>query len=266
MGTKRLLNIAVMLCAAVLLAILVLPGSLGPGMRMSAVLVLAILAILYVMLSRADASSARDLAVQLAGARTEKEEIETRARSIIDGMSDPTVVIDNEHRVSVVNKAAIDALGLDESHTVPCFRALHGLDAPCDAPGHPCVLNTGQSNKTIQTRQDSNGGTRLVEQRTTPLFDDAGNVIGAIEEQLRRNYSEEITPKVAEQLRADAEATFLFYLNAKAPDLAIFIKNDTNFILNGVRQRMNEQEIAASFRGISPTLAQDSDFLSPLAL
>jgi signal transduction histidine kinase/CheY-like chemotaxis protein/HPt (histidine-containing phosphotransfer) domain-containing protein len=228
MGTKRLLNIAVMLCAAVLLAILVLPGSLGPGMRMSAVLVLAILAILYVMLSRVDASSARDLAVQLAGARTEKEEIETRARSIIDGMSDPTVVIDNEHRVSVVNKAAIDALGLDESHTVPCFRALHGLDAPCDAPGHPCVLNTGQSNKTIQTRQDSNGGTRLVEQRTTPLFDDAGNVIGAIEVLHELNEQERLALSL-QRASDDAEDA-----NIARQDFVASMSHDVRTPLNAV--------------------------------
>ena len=89
--------------------------------------------------------------------------------------------MNKQRQMAVVNKAGREAFGLDESDAVPCYRALHGLDAPCDESGYPCVLQTGESRKTIQTRQGADGGEYLVESRTTPLFDESGNVMGAVE-------------------------------------------------------------------------------------
>ena len=65
MGTKRLVNIAALLCAVGLLAILVLPESIGAGMRTAGILVLMALAFLYIFRSRSDDASARDLAAEL---------------------------------------------------------------------------------------------------------------------------------------------------------------------------------------------------------
>ena len=106
MGTKRLVNLAALLCAVGLLAILVLPESMGAGMRTAGILVFMVLAFLVIFRSRSDTERVRNLAAELASAKTEIEDIEERARSIIDGVPDPTVVVDNQYGVSVVNKAA----------------------------------------------------------------------------------------------------------------------------------------------------------------
>ena len=88
MGTKGLLNIAALLCAAGLLVILVQPGPLGPGMRTAAVLILALLAVLYVVRARSDAARVRDLEDRSASAGRVVENIDLR--TIIDGVPEPS--------------------------------------------------------------------------------------------------------------------------------------------------------------------------------
>ena len=53
-----------------------------------------------------------------------------------------------------INKAARENFGLEEPQSAPCFKALHGLDAPCDESGRPCVIKTGESWKSLQTREE----------------------------------------------------------------------------------------------------------------
>jgi signal transduction histidine kinase/DNA-binding response OmpR family regulator len=228
MGTKRWVNIAALLCAVGLLAILVLPDSMGPGMRTAGVLVFMILGFLTIFRSRSDAASARDLEGQLAAARNDLEDVGSRIRPIVDGVADPTVMVDNKYGVSVVNKAARETLGLVESQSIPCFSALHGLDAPCDESGRPCVVKTGQSGKTIQTRLDENGEEQLVELRATPLFDDTGNVMGAIEVIHNLNEQERLALRLR-RAKDDAETA-----NAARRDFVASMSHDVRTPLNAV--------------------------------
>jgi signal transduction histidine kinase/CheY-like chemotaxis protein/HPt (histidine-containing phosphotransfer) domain-containing protein len=228
MGSKRLVNIAASLCAAGLLVILLQPGTHGPLMRSAAILILAILAILYVVRARNDAASVRDVEGQLAGARRDVEDVELRARSIIDGVPDPTVIVDDQYGVTVVNKAAREVFRLDESQATPCFSALHGLDGPCDQFGRPCVIKTGESWKTIQTRRDENGTKHTVELRATPLFDDAGNVMGAIEVLHNLNEQEQLALKL-QRARDDAETA-----NRARADFVASMSHDVRTPLNAV--------------------------------
>lgn len=228
MGKNRLVNIAAMLCAIGVLAILAQPGALGPGLRSAAVLLFAILAILYFVRGRGDAASMRDLEDQLAAAQRDVEGAESRGRSIIDGVPDPTAIVDNRYAVTVVNKAAREIFGLDESRSGPCFSALHGLDAPCDEHGRPCVIKTGESWKTIQTRQDEYGEKHTVEMRATPLFDDAGNVTGAIEVLHNLNEQEEMALQL-KRAAEDAEAA-----NRVRADFVATMSHDVRTPLNAV--------------------------------
>jgi signal transduction histidine kinase/CheY-like chemotaxis protein len=205
MGTKRLVNIAALLCAVGLLAILVLPGSLGPGMRAAAVFMLVMLAILYRVRGRDGTAGQSEREERLADATTHTDAIASRVRPIMDSVPDPSVMVDTQYGVSVVNKAARESLGFDETHPTPCFKTLRGLDAPCDEYGFPCVIKTGESWKTIQTRVDDAGEERLVEFRATPLVDDAGNVMGAIEVLHDLNEQELLALKL-QRAKDDAEA------------------------------------------------------------
>jgi signal transduction histidine kinase/CheY-like chemotaxis protein len=228
MGTKRLVNIAALFCAVGLLAILALPDSMGAGMRTAGILVFMVLLFLYIFRSRSDAASVRHLAAELAGAKADLENVGPRVRPIIDGVPDPTVVVDNQFGVSMVNKAARENFGLDESLPTPCFKALHGLDAPCDEYGRPCVVTTGQSWKTIQTRQDENGNEQLVELRATPLFDDNGNVMGAIEVLHNLNEQERLALRL-QRAKEDAESA-----NSARRDFVASMSHDVRTPLNAV--------------------------------
>jgi PAS domain S-box-containing protein len=228
MGTKRLVNIAALLCAAGLLAILVLPGTLGPELRIAGVLALCALLVMYALRGRSDSANADELAAQLAGVKAEMEDVEARARSIIDGIPDPTVIVDNRYGMSVVNKAARDSFGLDEDQPTPCFSALHGLDEPCDKAGYPCVITTGESWKTIQTRQDEDGEDYLVELRATPLFDENGEVMGAIEVLHSLNDQERLALKL-QRAREHAETA-----NSARREFIASMSHDVRTPLNAV--------------------------------
>jgi PAS domain S-box-containing protein len=179
MSKSRLITIAQAACAAGLLVLFVLPIPVGPLERVVAVLLLAALVLPIFARSRVD--TAERSSEGPGGLRKMFDESGVVGRSILDGVPDPAIVVDNKFGISVVNKAAHKALEINEGSGIPCFTAIHGLDAPCDESGQPCVIKTGQSWKTIQTRRGDDGEEQLVELRATPLFDDAGEVMGAVE-------------------------------------------------------------------------------------
>src|SRR5210317_1658331 len=104
-------------------------------------------------------------------------------QSVLDGVPDPAIIIDKDFKVSAINKAARKSFNGDagSGEPLPCYRALHGRDTPCDPAEHPCVLTTGESCKHIQKRVDADGTERLVELRATPLYDENGDITGAVE-------------------------------------------------------------------------------------
>ena len=181
MNKSRLITLLQAGCAVGLLVLFVLPDQIGFPQRLIAVTFLAALILLQFARVRTADVVVQDDDEEPAGLRKLFDEADVVGRSILDGVPDPAIVVDANFGVAVVNKAARKALEMEEGQNVPCFRAIHGLDAPCDESGRPCVIKTGQSGKTIQTRLGDDGEERLVELRATPLFDDAGDVMGAIE-------------------------------------------------------------------------------------
>jgi len=112
-----------------------------------------------------------------------KKESESVLQSTIDGISDPVLFIDTDHRITMSNEAARKAFDVkaDAEEAEYCYRAMHGLDAPCDPAVYPCTLRSGEAGKVIQTREDDEGVKRHVEIRTTPLHGEVGEIIGAVE-------------------------------------------------------------------------------------
>ncbi|MDH3433818.1 MAG: PAS domain-containing protein, partial [Gammaproteobacteria bacterium] len=101
-------------------------------------------------------------------------------QTILDGVSDPATIIDADFRVTAMNKAARKLLpeNGDIDSQMYCYRALHGLDQPCDPSERPCALLTGKSAKELQVLSGDDGQERLVEIRSTPLHDKFGTLTG----------------------------------------------------------------------------------------
>ncbi len=176
--------------AAALLVMLMLPMPVGSAERIFADALLVALVLLVLLYVRADRGALKklsdtrdDLAHKLEGMEKQLADAQSFSQSVLDGVPDPAIIIDKDFRVAAINRAARHAMGNGDDHgePLPCYRALHGRDTPCDPAEHPCVLSTGESCKHIQTRVDDDGTERLVELRATPLYDENGDITGAVE-------------------------------------------------------------------------------------
>ena len=125
-------------------------------------------------------------------------------KSVLDGVDEPVAIIGADHRIEMMNEAARDAYGVDESCGEPvyCYRALHGLDAPCALEGRPCALESGEACKEM--RPGNSGRSEEIEIRSTPLHAHSGEVAGAIEIRHTLTEQERLALKL-ERTRKDAE-------------------------------------------------------------
>ena len=104
------------------------------------------------------------------------------------------------------------------------------------------MVKTGQSWKTIQTRVDEDGNAKLVELRATPLFDDDGNVKGAIEVLHNLNEQERLALKL-QQAKEVAETA-----NSARRDFVASMSHDVRTPLNAVLGMADLLRLAALTR------------------
>ena len=106
-------------------------------------------------------------------------------QSVIDGVSDPILVLDTDYHLLLMNQAGRQATGVQSPYGLTCYRALHGHDAPCDSPEHPCpvreVLAGGKPVKVVHRNQWADGQVHWVEVIGSPLRGPAGEILGVIE-------------------------------------------------------------------------------------
>lgn len=181
--------------AAFLVVQAVLPEQSAISDRMILYVVLAALAVVHMQHLRTKAKLTDEL-----------EKSENYIQSVVDGIADPITIVDKDFRVMTMNKAARDAMGIDGDSDGPahCYRALHGLDQPCDPADRPCALNTGRSSKDLRVLTGDNGEESLAEVRNTPLHDESGKLTGAIEVTHFLNEQEKIALKL-KRAQEDAE-------------------------------------------------------------
>lgn len=212
MRKSRWIVILVGALAAALFVMLILPMPVDSAERLVAVTLLVVLILLILLLSRAgwgtvkalgDARS--ELEAKLGRVQQRLSDSEAFNQSVLDGVPDPAIIIDKDFQVAKINKAARRELndGAGDGGPMPCYRALHGRDTPCDPTEHPCVLQTGESCKHIQTRVDEDGESHLVELRATPLYDEQGELMGAVEVVHNLNDQERLALKL-QRAREDA--------------------------------------------------------------
>ena len=199
--------------AAALLVMLLLPLPPGSAERGFAIILLVALVILVLFRGRADRGALRELGEardalerELDGMNRQLADSQSFNQSVLDGVPDPAIIIDKDYQVSAINKAALSGLDGDVAggEAIPCYRALHGRDTPCDPDEHPCVLATGQSSKHIRKMVDSDGVERMIELRATPLYDESGEITGAVEVLHNLNEQERLALRL-QRAREDAE-------------------------------------------------------------
>ncbi|MDH3392848.1 MAG: PAS domain-containing protein [Desulfobulbaceae bacterium] len=111
-------------------------------------------------------------------------------QSVINGVSDPILVIGSDMQVKLINQAARNFPALKnetdtdiaDSH---CYRLLFGLDKPCSQTGRHCplidVLETGRAVTAEHQIELTTGEANYFEILASPLLGDDGTPLGIIE-------------------------------------------------------------------------------------
>ncbi len=124
--------------------------------------------------------------------RAEKKEREGRffLQSVIDGNQDAMIVIDQNYRVVLANKAARKQSGRGDpaAARLTCHHAFHRRDVPCDqvhGTDIQCplknVLTTKAPAMVRHIHIDSEGKEYHVEVAAAPIFNEAGEVVQVVE-------------------------------------------------------------------------------------
>lgn len=107
-------------------------------------------------------------------------------QSVIDGVSDPMMVIGLDYQILQLNKSALkqQTNGSIGRENFTCHQLSHGSQIPCDESDHPCPLlevkETGLP-VTMIHHHTTDQGKRIFELCASPLFDKNGEVYAIIE-------------------------------------------------------------------------------------
>jgi len=107
-------------------------------------------------------------------------------QSVIDGVSDPMMVIGLDYRILQLNKSALkqQVNGTIERADFTCHQLSHGSQVPCGVDDHPCPLLEVKETGTPVTmihHHVTDQGKRIFELCASPLFDPNGEVYAIIE-------------------------------------------------------------------------------------
>ncbi len=105
---------------------------------------------------------------------------------VIDGMPDPMMVIDRDHRILLANQAAQRFAGQDPvASSLKCFQVFHRRESPCNPPLEPCPLERAVATKKpvelIHRHIGPDGEDRIFDVTAAPIVDASGEVIQVIE-------------------------------------------------------------------------------------
>ncbi|MDP3731466.1 MAG: diguanylate cyclase [Candidatus Omnitrophota bacterium] len=108
-------------------------------------------------------------------------------QSIINGVNEPIMVIGEDYRVKLMNKAAQKFSFGKAKATEPlfCYQVSHRRKTPCIGTEHPCPLEelrkTGQPVKVLHKHFQAKVGQRLFEIAASPLWKEDGTFQGIVE-------------------------------------------------------------------------------------
>jgi diguanylate cyclase (GGDEF)-like protein/hemerythrin-like metal-binding protein/PAS domain S-box-containing protein len=109
-------------------------------------------------------------------------------QSIIDGVDDPIMVINDDYTIEIMNetlKQSLSKLDIADPKHPKCYEVSHHRSTPCDGIEHPCplrdVLETAQHTTVIHNHDTLDGDNRYIELSASPLFDKDNKCVGIIE-------------------------------------------------------------------------------------
>jgi PAS domain S-box-containing protein len=106
-------------------------------------------------------------------------------QSVIDGIAEPIMIIDNDYRIKFLNQAAYEQSNVRDRPTESlCYKVSHRYDQPCSGIEHPCPLEKVRDSGrpvTVEHEHFSSGKKRIFEIISSPLFGADGSFQGIIE-------------------------------------------------------------------------------------
>ncbi|MDO9262322.1 MAG: CheR family methyltransferase, partial [Desulfosalsimonadaceae bacterium] len=186
--------------------------------------------------------------------RKQSEEAIRRAKEewekTFDSVPDLIVILDEEHRVVRANKAMAHRLGCTPKECIglPCYKAVHGTDAPPAFCPHTKTLADGREHAE-EIHEERLGGHFLV--TTTPIADETGKMTGSV------HVARDITElKQAEQERETAIEFLQIVNNSRSAHELIraattFFKDQSGCQAVGIRLRKGDDYPYYEARGFS---------------
>jgi PAS domain S-box-containing protein len=139
------------------------------------------------------------------------EAAHTFQQSILDGVTEPIMVIGTDYRVQLMNRAAreFSSQSVGGPEAMFCYEISHRRETPCRGEEHPCPLDrvreSGQPVTVVHEHHRANGERRLVEVIASPLWGEDGALTGIIEsvrDVTERVQAEDALRRRAEELAA----------------------------------------------------------------
>jgi len=108
---------------------------------------------------------------------------------VVDGASDPMMVINCDYSIALMNNAAKKSINSDyiaDTKQPKCYEVSHHRNAPCEGDNDPCPLKMVQKQKTevkvTHNHPLANGQAQHVELSAKPLLNEQGEVYAIIEQ------------------------------------------------------------------------------------
>ncbi|MFP4556538.1 MAG: PAS domain S-box protein [Bacteroidales bacterium] len=173
--------------------------------------------------------------VELKQANSLIENKERYYRSLLHGLHEDILVIDQNFTITDVNNNYLKTLGLSRDEVIgkACFEVSHGVNEPCSKQGEKCelkkVFNTGKPSVCIHEHLDANGSKAHIDIILSPLKDKTGRVTHVIE--AARDISEIIESKRASK---ESEGKFRLLISQMHQGLALHevVKDDKGRVID----------------------------------
>ncbi len=125
---------------------------------------------------------------QRKNAQLKIEEEHKFLQTVINGISDPVMIINEDYSVKIMNKTVrktLEKRTFIDPNSPTCYEISHYRDTPCEGTNHPCplkeVIECGEQIKVVHNHKNVNGNDHFVELAASPLFDENNKCIGIIE-------------------------------------------------------------------------------------
>ncbi|SPP99708.1 hypothetical protein NBG4_110011 [Candidatus Sulfobium mesophilum] len=158
-------------------------------------------------------------------------------QAVIDGLPDPVMVIDADHNIKLMNKAARETCVDNDTAngSLRCYAVSHKRSVPCSDHAHPCPLDkvreSGRTCTVVHEHRSPNGEKRTIEVTASPWPDTDGAFRGIIET------TRDITVKIAGEhelalLHAETERRLQHLTALRSIDMAISSSLDLRVTLD----------------------------------